>query len=454
MWLAGGRQARIGLRPALRRWCWLALALLTGLACKPQTPPAPPTPPWQRPPVIDFHGHLSLDGAERLTQVLTQNGIEKIINLSGGSARRGMVEWQQAKALADQFGGRVVNFAMPNWRGFGQPGWAEREAEALQLAVDQFGFAGLKISKALGLGVTDATEQPILPDDPRLGPLWEKVADLGIPVAIHIADPRAFWLPLTPQNERWDELQAHPYWAYGPMPPQLAAQVPPRPPVASWEALLQASERLYRKHPRTTFVAVHMGNCAEDLRWVDGLLRRNPNVYVDIAARVGEFGRHPPDAVRAFFVQWQDRIVFGTDIGIGADYLMLGSNGPIEPTLADVKPFYDAHWRYLETNDQQIAHPSPIQGNWTVDAVGLPHAVLDKVYRNNALLLLDRKRLQAFAASAGPPRPTGAEPAPASHPSPPKADWLDAPAAATPTGAAPAAVRPLRAADDDHGHHH
>ena len=169
--MAGARTAKLT-RRALWRWSgWLALVLLVGLGCKPQAPAAPATPPpapWQRPPVIDFHGHLSLDGAARIAQVLTENGIEKVINLSGGSARRGMAEWQQAKALADQFGGRIINFAMPNWRGFGQPGWAEREAEALQLAVDQFGFAGLKISKALGLGVTDATDQLIAPDDPRL----------------------------------------------------------------------------------------------------------------------------------------------------------------------------------------------------------------------------------------------------------------------------------------------
>lgn len=432
---------------------WLAsLALVgTALGCKPAPPPTPPAPPWQRPPVIDFHGHLSLDGEARITQILTENGIERVINLSGGTARRGTQEWQQAKLLADHFGGRIINFAMPNWRGFGEPGWAEREAQALQIAVEQYGFAGLKISKALGLGVTDATEQLISPDDPRLDPLWDKVAELGIPVAIHIADPRAFWLPLTPENERWDELQAHPYWAYGPMPPALAAQVPPRPPIQSWEKLLQASERLFRKHPRTTFVAVHMGNCAEDLQWVDGLLQRNPNVHVDIAARVGEFGRHPAKEVRAFFERWQDRIVFGTDIGIGADYLMLGSNGAVEPTMADVKPFFDAHWRYLEKNDVQIAHPSPIQGNWKVDAIGLPPAVLDKVYRANALLLLDRQRLRDAAAKAAPPRAGAEDPPPASYPNPPKATWLDAPAAATPTAPAPLAAPPVA---DDHGHEH
>ena len=389
-------------------------------------PPAPP-PPYVRPPIIDYHAHLSLDGLDRIARIMTENGIETFVNLSGGSLRHGDVEWAAALELSKKLGGRVINFENPDWHGFGEPDWAEREAARLEVSVEQYGFRGLKISKGLGLGVTDQQDRLIGADDARLGPLWKKAADLGLPVSIHVADPRAFWLPLTPQNERWDELHAHPYWAYGPIPPELAGDMPPRPPVPSWQEMLQAAERLYRQNPRTTFVAVHFGNAAEDVDYVAGLLDRNPNVWIDIAARVGEFGRHPAEKIRAFFEKYQDRIVFGTDIGVGADYLMLGSNGEIEPTMKDVAPFYAAHARYLETRDRAIAHPSPIQGNWKVDAIGLAPGVLNKIYRANALRVLDRAALMAFAAKApappsGPivvPAPAGAPPAaPVAAPSP------------------------------------
>ncbi len=107
--------------------------------------------------------------------------------------------------------------------------------------------------------------------------------------------------------------------------------------------------------------------------------------------------------VRRFFEKYQDRIVFGTDIGIAEDYLMLGSNGEKIPSDADVGPFYNAHFRYLEGSERQIDHPSPIQGPWKVDAIGLSAAILDKLYRGNAMRLL--ARVSVDAAKGEPPSP-------------------------------------------------
>lgn len=279
--------------------------------------------------------------------------------------------------LSERLGGRVINFANVDWQGCCDAAWAAREAQRLEVAVGQHGFAGLKISKALGLGVRDQAGRLVAVDDPRLDPLWAAAARLQIPVSIHIADPRAFWLPPTPDNERYAELSVHPGWSW------YQRGVP------SWEALLDAGERLFARHPATRFVAVHFGNAAEDLGRVSAMLSRLPNVWIDISARVGEFGRHPPAEVRAFFERFADRILFGTDIGVGDDMLMLGSNGAEQPRMSDVVPFYAAHFRFLEGNERQIDHPSPIQGAWKVDAIGLGPELLDKVYRDNAIRLLN-----------------------------------------------------------------
>src|SRR4030095_12672377 len=127
-------------------------------------------------------------------------------------------------------------------------------------------------------------------DDPNLDPVWKKCGELGMPVSIHVADPRAFWLPYDDKNERWTELQDHRSWWFGD-----AAQYPAR------EELLAALNRVIARHPKTTFVAVHFANNAEDLDWVDRALDEHPNLNADLAARITEVGRDDSEEVRQLF---------------------------------------------------------------------------------------------------------------------------------------------------------
>ncbi len=143
----------------------------------------------------------------------------------------------------------------------------------------------------------------------------------------------------------------HPGWSYadGSVPPRLQ--------------LLAERDRMVAKHPKTTFICVHFGSNSEDLAYVDKLLDTYPNVVIDTAARLGEIGRHPPaETVRAFFIKHRKRILFGTDLGLSAQGIMLGSTGADEPTMADVKPFYDAHWRFFEGKERGIPHPDADSG--------------------------------------------------------------------------------------------
>jgi hypothetical protein len=121
---------------------------------------------------------------------------------------------------------------------------------------------------------------------------------------------------------------------------------------------------------------------------VDDQLERHPNMLVDIAARVPEFGRHDPERVRAFFLKHQDRILFGTDFQ-SYDRMILGSggNGP-PPTEADADAFFRAHWRFFETADRDFPSMTPIQGSWSISAIHLPADVLEKLYFGNAARLL------------------------------------------------------------------
>ena len=323
--------------------------------------------------------HIGPDSIERTVALMERWGITGVVNLSGmyPGPPRNMLETQlQAAASAH---GRIAVFANANFRRVTLEKNYGKSMAADLAESKRLGAIGLKIPKGLGLGYPAPDGAHLLAvDDRGLDPLFEKAGQLGMPVAIHIGDPKAFWKPATPSNERWDELGAHPDWSfYG-------------QPVPSWEELYAAFERRVARHPKTTFIAVHFGNDPEDPDRVARMLDKYPNFFIDTAARVPEMGRHDPGKMRRFFEKYQDRILFGTDTGVGPtqDDMMYGSNGPNPPTVADEERFFQSTWRYFETSDQQFDSPTPIQGRWKIDGIGLPEAILRKIYFENAARVL------------------------------------------------------------------
>jgi predicted TIM-barrel fold metal-dependent hydrolase len=222
------------------------------------------------------------------------------------------------------------------------------------------GARGLKIWKPLGLTVRDARNQLVAPNDARLDELWSTAGELRVPVLIHVADPVAFFRPLDPFNERYEELHAHPGWHFhGPQFP-------------SFESLIESLADLVARHRNTTFIGAHVGCYPENLDWVSGLLNRCPNFYVDVAARLAELGRVPRRA-RQFFLDHSDRILFGTDF----------------PPSVEM---YRLHYRVLESADEHVPYwlgdGAPPQGRWMIYGLDLPNDVLKGVYHDNAARVL------------------------------------------------------------------
>jgi predicted TIM-barrel fold metal-dependent hydrolase len=334
---------------------------------------------------IDLHEHL--DGTTqhlaRAVKILDAAGVGLAVNLSGGTVTRGKngepSEFEQNKRLADTlYPGRIVQYANLNYANWDQPDFAAQAVKQVEEA-HRLGAAGIKEYKQLGLFLRDGQGRLFKVDDPRLDPMWERCGQLNLPISIHVADPKAFWLPYNAQNERWAELRDHPRWWFGD-----TNKFP------AWKELLEALDRVIARHPGTVFVCVHFGNNAEELEWVDQALDRRPNMRVDLAARIPELGRHDPAQVHRLFLKHQDRILFGTDFQV-YDRLILGSSGnEPPPTDADAGVFFAKEWRWLETRDRNWAHMTPIQGDWTISSIGLPASVLRKIYFDNARQLLVR----------------------------------------------------------------
>ncbi len=336
-------------------------------------------------PVLDFHAHLSwaarsqngvaLTGDRKfictpndLLPVMDRQKIRTLINLTGGYG-------SGLKQAVDQFDrahpGRFLTMTEPAWAEANTPNYSQRQVDLLEQA-KRDGARGLKVLKTLGLYLRDNTTSGKLlaVDDKRFDPLWDACGRLALPVAIHVSDPIAFFLPTDRFNERFEELNNHPDWSFH------------GPGFPSNDELLAARNRVFARHPKTKFVALHVGNFAEDLQNVAAALDKYPNLSIDIAARIGELGRQPR-ASRRFFDKYQDRILFGTDAVPG---------GKETPQQIFGDQLYEIYYRFLETEDEYFDYapaPVPPQGRWQIYGLGLTRPILKKIYYNNAARLLN-----------------------------------------------------------------
>ena len=328
-------------------------------------------------PLIDFHTHITegdSDGPpgavrfeispETCLAVMERRNIRTMVDLTGGYGE-GVREAIQKLQVAHP--GRFIVFTEPAWDKASDPGYSRLQAELIEDA-HRAGAKGIKVLKTLGLFLREkGTHKLIAIDDPRFDEMWEAAGALNMPVAIHISDPEAFFLPIDRFNERWEELHAHPDWSFHgrDFPSNLALQ--------------EARRRVMRRHPRTQFVCLHTAD-AENLKYVSECLDEHPNMHVDIAARIAELGRQPRTS-RKFFDRYQDRIVFGTDASSNA--------GTPQQLFGD--ELYQIYFRFLETEDEYFDYtpaPKPAQGRWCIYGIGLPEPVLRKVYWENAARLI------------------------------------------------------------------
>lgn len=305
-------------------------------------------------PFIDVHNHQfgmpSMD-LKKLIVEMDKMNMQVMVNLSGES---GNSIRQSIANIKDHYPKRFIVFANVDFNGVGNAGWAEKAAKQLEEDVKN-GANGLKIYKSLGLSTRDINGKRVTVDDPRLDPVWKKAGELKIPVIIHTADPHPFWQPKDSLNERWLELATHPR--------RQRSDTDPAP----WDTLIAEQHRLFKKHSGTTFIAAHFGWYANDLATLSTLLDQLPNVVVEFGAVIAELGRQPRQA-KAFFTKYQDRILFGKDSWVPDEYA--------------------TYFRVLETEDEYFPYHKKYHAFWRMYGIGLPDAILKKVYYKNALRII------------------------------------------------------------------
>jgi len=315
-------------------------------------------------PFIDVHNHQRRDmpasEVEKLVADMDRIGLAVMVNLSGGT---GDTLKQSLATLRGAHPRRFVAFANVDLSKIDEPNFGVNAARQLEEDAKN-GAVGLKIFKNLGMFVTDASGKRVPTDDPRLDPIWEKAGQLGIPVLIHTGEPVAFWSPVDKHNERWLELQQF---------PNRRRDDPAK--FASFQQTMDEQFSLFRKHPKTKFIAAHLAWLGNDLGRLGQLLDELPNVYTEIGAVLYELGRQPR-AARAFLIKYQDRVLMGKDIWNADEYA--------------------TYFRVLETEDEYFDYYRKRHAFWKMYGLGLPDEVLKKIYYKNALAIIPGIDASAF----------------------------------------------------------
>lgn len=304
-------------------------------------------------PAIDVHAHVNARTPEEVAawvKTMDEVGIQTSIILTGAT---GAQFDQLADLFLKPYPTRFQLFCGVDTTDMDKPDYPQRAAAELERCYRKGARGAGELSdKGWGYGrnTNAPRDQRLHPDDPRLDLFFNKLAELRIPANVHIADHPSSWTPLDVYQERTPDYQHF---------SQFGKDVP------SYQELIDIRDRTLARHPKTTFIACHLGNQGNDLATLSKELDKYPNLFLDISARDYEIGRAPRAAVK-FLTKYRNRVMFGTDMG-------------------REKSMYQSWWRLFETADENM----PGRVWWRYYGLDLQPPALEALYRGNARRILN-----------------------------------------------------------------
>ncbi len=308
-------------------------------------------------PAVDMHTHVYAQTTEdiaRWIKTLDDCGIEKVIVFTGATGAK----FDTLMKKFSKSGNRFELWCGFDYTGYDEPGYGPSAVKELERCV-KAGARGVGevMFKGKGIPPSAVKRSIMLPDDPRLDPLFEKCADLKLPVNLHVSEDKWMYEKMDSTN---DGLMNASKW-----------EVKMENGAKTHEEMLQRLDNTLKKHPRTTFIAAHLANCCADPGYLAGLFDRYPNLYADISARFGEIAPIPK-FVHNFIEKYQDRIVYGTDMSFN-------------------NRMYRYTFRILETADEHFYENGNFSYHWPLYGLFLTDGTLKKVYRDNAYRIIKRE---------------------------------------------------------------
>jgi predicted TIM-barrel fold metal-dependent hydrolase len=316
-------------------------------------------------PAIDMHAHAYARTEEEVAErvaIMDEVGIERSVVLTGATGER----FDELHELYSQYPDRFDLYVGLDYTGYEEEGWAQSVVDELR-RVAEMGAVGIGEIHDKGPGLAPGMH----PDDPRMDPIFGAAAELDFIVNLHVAEPIWMYEPMDSTN---DGLTRAYTW-----------RVQNQDQIVGHDGMIEILDRTLERHPNTTFVAAHLANTSNDFSLLADLFDKHENLYGDMSARFGEFSTIPR-ATAAFFEEYQDRIVYGTDYGFETF-----PDDPSKPygNNTTTEEMFKMTFRVLQTADEHFYITDLVGYKWPMYGLDLSDQALQKIYRENALRIMN-----------------------------------------------------------------
>lgn len=334
---------------------------------------------------IDIHTHLSND-EPYIRAYLDSMNMKYVTNtawnynFTSENTFRQMDSSRDFSAQYPRYYSWITSFDLQGWD---KPGWSERIIKRMGEDFDN-GAVGVKIHSEIGKVIQNEKGEYVQVDDDVFKPLFEFMAARNKPLLIHVGEPIECWMPFHIPNEGvkrsfYDRNREYSFWK--------------KPEKPSYSEIMWARDNLMENHPDLKIVGSHMASLEYRVHEIAKRLDRYPNFAVEIGGRMRYLMWQVRGSVREFFIKYQDRIMYGTDITNGHTSWdgTRRNSGYDKVDVEKASLRHGLFFRYLATDDDipwgdiivgDMPQPEP---SYTVKGLALPEEVLKKIFYDNAV---------------------------------------------------------------------
>ena len=314
----------------------------------------------------DAHFHIYSDQTQAVNFAREENVKLLSINTFSGGCERVFTTNRNCSSLKKKYPGDFEFTAAFCLDGWDDDNWVENTIGWIDKSIRD-GAIAVKVWKNIGMEFRDKNGNLVMIDDPKFDRVFKHLSEKGIPLVGHLGEPKNCWLRVEDMTTNNDK-------SYFTENPKYHMYLHPEMP--SYEEQMAARDRMLDKNPDLVFIGCHLASLEWDVNLLADFLDRYPNAAVDMAARMGQLFYQTienRDKVRDFFIKYQDRILYGTDIidrgeGSGKDF------------QERMHTTWIKDWEYLVTDHKMTS--SLVEGEFR--GLQLPKEVVDKIYADNA----------------------------------------------------------------------